>query len=143
MRNTWRRPLGPLEERFKEHLKGPPPIHNHSHNTGHTTTQDNFHIIGREDYGIAITIKESTYIRDNNPTLNRNIGMFNLDHIWDRVLLNTPGLKIKRHAQDIGHAQSTQPNTPMQFFTGSMEHAQRIPLSGEYAWNLLEHILRH
>ena len=64
----------------------------------------------------------------NNPTLNRNIG--------DRVLLNTPGLKIKGHA--IGHAQNTQPNTPtplnqpkspMQFFTGPMEHAQGTPLS--------------
>ena len=63
------------------------------------------------------------YIRVNNPTLNRKIGKFNLHYIWDRVLLNTPGLKIKRHAQDIGHAQCTQPNTPMQFFTGTVEHA--------------------
>ena len=47
----------------------------------------------------------------------------------DRVLLNTPGLKIKRHAQDIGHAQSTQPKIPMHIFTGSMEHAERTPLS--------------
>ena len=28
------------------------------------------------------------------------------------VLLNTPGLKIKGHVEAIGHAQSTQPNTP-------------------------------
>ena len=91
--------------------------------------QDNFQIIGREDHGIARTIKESICIRVNNPTLNRNIGKFNLHHIWDRVLLKTPGLKIKRHAQDIGHAQSSQPNSPMHFFTGSMEHAQRTPLS--------------
>ena len=35
----------------------------------------------------------------NNPTLNRNIGKFNLPHIWDRVLLNTPDLTLKRHAQ--------------------------------------------
>ena len=69
------------------------------------------------------------YIRVNSPTLNGNIGKFNLHHIWERVLLNTPGLKIKRHAQDIGHAQSTALNTPMQFFTGSMEHAQRTPIS--------------
>ena len=27
-------------ERFKEHIKEPSPIHNHSHNTVHTTTQD-------------------------------------------------------------------------------------------------------
>ena len=54
--------------------------------------------------------------------------------------------KIKRHVQAIGHAQNTQPNSPtplnqpntpyhyatqhpMKFFTGSMEHAQRTPLS--------------
>ena len=92
-------------------------------------------------------IKESIYIMVNNPTLNRNIGMYNLHHIWDRVLLNNPGLKIKRHVQAIGHAQNSQPNSPtplkqpnspiplsqpnipMQFFTCSMEHAQRTPLS--------------
>ena len=74
----------------------------------------------KSKYGIARTIKESIYIRVNKPTLNRNMGKFNLHHIWDRVLLNTPGLKIKRHAQDIGHAQSTQPNMPMQVFKGSM-----------------------
>ena len=34
-------------ERFKYHLKEPSPIHNHSNNTGHTTTQDNFQILGR------------------------------------------------------------------------------------------------
>ena len=51
----------------------------------------------------------------NNPTLNRNIGKLNLHNIWDRVFLNTPGLKIKRHAQDNGHAHSTQSNTPMHF----------------------------
>ena len=102
-----------LGERFKQHLKEPSPLHNHSNNTGHTTTQDKCQIVGREDHRIAKTIKESIYIGVTNPTLNRNIGTFNLHHIQDRVLLNTPGLKIKRHAQDIGHAQWTQPNTPM------------------------------
>ena len=40
-------------------------------------------------------IKESIYIRVNNPSLNNNIGKFNLSHIWDRVLLNTKGLTLK------------------------------------------------
>ena len=31
----------------------------------------------------------------NNPSLNNNIGKFNLSHIWDRVLLNTKGLTLK------------------------------------------------
>ena len=35
-------------ERFKEHLKDPSPIHHHSNNTGHHTSQNNFQIIGRD-----------------------------------------------------------------------------------------------
>ena len=81
-------------ERFKEHLKDPSPIHHQNNATGHLTTNDNFQIIGREEHGTARTIKESIYIRINNPTLNRNIGKFNLHHIWDSILLNTLGLKI-------------------------------------------------
>ena len=49
---------------------------------------------------LARNIKESIYIRVNirvnNPTLNNNIGKFNLPHIWDRVLLNTKGLNFKK-----------------------------------------------
>ena len=83
-------------EGFKEHLKEPSPIHHHSNNTGHPTSQNNFQIIGREEHGLAKNIKESIFIRVNNPTLNRNIGKFNLPHIWDRVLLNTSGLTLKK-----------------------------------------------
>ena len=35
-------------ERYKEHLKAPSAIHHHSIQTGHTTNQNNFQIIGRE-----------------------------------------------------------------------------------------------
>ena len=118
-------------ERFKEQLKDPSPIHHHSNNTGHPTSQDNFQIIGREGHGLARTIKESIFIRVNNATLNRNIGEFNLPYIWDRVFLNTASLKIKRHSHNVGHTQPntpthlsqpniptqfSQPNSPMQFF---------------------------
>ena len=91
-------------ERFKEHLKEPSTIHAHSTQTGHSTTPDNFNIIGREDHGLARTVKESVCIRVNNPTLNRNVGKYNLHHIWDRVLFNTPHLKINN---DNGHAHRT------------------------------------
>ena len=87
-----------LCERCKEHLKQPSPIHAHIQHTGHNTTESSFNIIGREGQGLARTIKECIYIRVNNPTLNQNI----LSHIWDRVLLNTPGLKL---------ASSQQPST--------------------------------
>ena len=82
-----------LGERYREHLKEPSPIHAHSTQTVHNTTPDNFNIIGREDHGLARTIKESIYIRVNNPTLNRNIGKYSLNHIWDRVSLITSSLK--------------------------------------------------
>ena len=63
-------------------------------------------------------LKNLIFINVNNPTLNRNIGKFNLPYIWDRVLLNTPGLTLKRHAQAVVHANPnisllTQPNLPM------------------------------
>ena len=74
-------------ERYKEHLKEPSPIHQHSNQTGHPTSHNNFQIIGREGHNLARNIKESIFIRVNNPTLNNNIGKFNLPHIWDRVLL--------------------------------------------------------
>ena len=63
----------------------------------------------RERQGLARNIKESIFIRVNNPTLNRNIGKFNLPHIWDRVLLNTPGLTLKRHVQAVWNANSNVP----------------------------------
>ena len=62
-----------IRERFKEHLKQPSPIHAHIQQTRHNTTDNSFNIIGREDEGLARTIKESIYIRVNNPTLNQNI----------------------------------------------------------------------
>ena len=88
-----------LGERSKEHLKQPSPIHAHIHQRGHTITDTSFSIIGREDWGQARTIKESIFIRVNNPTLNQNIGKYNLSHIWDRVLFNTPGLKLSSSQQ--------------------------------------------
>ena len=82
-----------LGERYREHLKEPSPIHTHSTQTVNNTTLDNFNITGRENHGLARTIKESIYIRVNNLTLDLNIGKYSLNHIWDRVLLNTPTLK--------------------------------------------------
>ena len=47
---------------------------------------------------LARNIKESIFIRVNNPRLNRNISKFNVPHIWDRILLKTPGLNLKSWA---------------------------------------------
>ena len=40
-------------------------------------------------------VKINVIAQVNNPSLNNNIGKFNLSHIWDRVLLNTKGLTLK------------------------------------------------
>ena len=84
-----------FEERYKEYLKAPSPIFDHDNTTGHKTSVDNFKIIGREGHSTSRTIKETIYIRVNNPTLNRNVGKYNLPHIWDKVLFANPELKIK------------------------------------------------
>ena len=84
-----------FEDRYKEHLKAPSPIFEHNNATGHTTSVENFKIIGRKGHGMARTIKEAIYIRVNSPTLNRNVVKYNLLHIWDKVLFSIPEVKIK------------------------------------------------
>ena len=84
-----------FEERYKEHLKAPSPIFEHNNTTGHTTLVENFKIIRREGHGMARTIKEAIYIRGHYPTLNRNVGKYNLPHIWNKVLFSILELKIK------------------------------------------------
>ena len=93
-------------ERYKEHLKAPSAIHHHSSQTGNHTSHNNFQIIGREGHNLGRNIKESIFIGVNNPTLNNNIGKFNLSHIWDSVLLNTKGLNLKRQVNN----NNNQPN---------------------------------
>ena len=100
-------------ERYKEHLKDPSPIHQHSNHTDHPTSHNNFQIIGREGNSLARNIKESIFISVNNSTFNRNISKVNLPHIWDRVLLKIPGLNLKRHVQVVGHVNSNNSNTPL------------------------------
>ena len=82
-------------ERFKEHLKHPSPIDDHSNITSQSTTLDNFSIVGREDQNLMRLIKEAIYIRVNSPSLNKNIGKYHLPHIWDEVLNNITELKLK------------------------------------------------
>ena len=96
-------------ERYKEHLKPPSAIHHHRNQTGCTTNQNNFQIIGREGHNLARHIKESIYISVSNPTSNNNIGKFNLSHIWDRVLLNTKGLTLNNHSNN-NNNQLTSPH---------------------------------
>ena len=85
-----------FEERYREHLKAPSPIVELNNVTGHTTSVETFMIIGREGHNMARAIKDAIYITVNNPTLNGNIGKYNLPHIWYKVLFSIPDLKTKK-----------------------------------------------
>ena len=125
-----------LGDRCKEHLKGPSPIHAHIQHTGHNATAENFNIIGREDRDLVRTIKEAIYIRVNKPSVKRNVGKYHLSHLWDRVLFNTPGLKIDStqhplHTHNNGLVQTIPTNNNSPLTTGisgyalNSEHALR------------------
>ena len=81
-------------ERFREHMRAPSPIHDYHNITGHEVSVDNFSIVSR-DQSIARTIKEEILIRINDPSINRNIGKYQLPLIWDEVLVKSPELKFK------------------------------------------------
>ena len=82
-------------ERYREHMRAPSPIMDHQNITGHEVSLDNFTIVGMEENSIARNIKEAIFIRVNDPSLNRNIGKFQLSHIWDEVLSRSPELHLK------------------------------------------------
>ena len=82
-------------ERYREHMRSPSPIMDHYNNTDHELSLENFTIVGREDNNIARNIKEAIFIKVNDPSLNRNIGKFQLPHIWDEVLARSPELHLK------------------------------------------------
>ena len=73
-------------ERFREHIRAASPTHDHHNITGHELSLDKFSIVGREDQNIARATKEAILIRVNEPLLNRNIGKYQLPHIWGEVL---------------------------------------------------------
>ena len=54
-----------------------------------------FTIIDREAQGATRTIKKAMYICLNDPPLNRNLGKYNLPHLWDEILQDTLLLQLK------------------------------------------------
>ena len=84
-----------LGNQKNEHLKAPSPIYDHSNTTGQNVNINNFSIVGREEQNLSRLIKESMFIRVNNPSLNKNIGKYHLPHVWDEVLINNIELKLK------------------------------------------------
>ena len=85
-----------LGDRIKEHLKAPSPIHHHSSSTGHPLSPQCFNIIHQETQGPSRNIKEAMFMHVNDPSLNRNLGKYQLPHIWDTILQDTPVLQVKQ-----------------------------------------------
>ena len=92
-----------LGERVKEHFKVPSPIHLHSTTTGHPMDPEQFNIVHKEVNSHSRTIKEAMFICVQDPTLNKNLGKYQLPHIWDHLLLASPTLQ---------HKPSSLPTTP-------------------------------
>ena len=81
-------------ERFREHLRSLSPIYDHYKTTRHEVSLDNLSIVGRDDQSMTRAIREAMLIRVNDPSLNRNIGKYQLPHIWDEVLVRSPELQL-------------------------------------------------
>ena len=84
-----------LGDRVKEHFKAPSPIHLHSTTTGHPMDSEQFNIEHKEVNSHSRTIKKAMFICIQDPTLNRNLGKYQLLHIWDHLLQLSPTLQLK------------------------------------------------
>ena len=110
-----------LGERVKEHLKAPSPIFHHSSATGHSLEPDNFNIIHKEVHSHSRTIKEAMFICVSDPTLNRNLGKYQLLHIWDSILQASPMLQLK--PSSLPTSPSPFPPTILNIPTQSMHNS--------------------
>ena len=63
--------------------------------TGHPMDPEQFSIVHKEVNNQSRTIKEAMFICVQDPTLNRNLGKYQLLHIWDHLLMESPTLQHK------------------------------------------------
>ena len=49
-----------------------------------------------EAQGPSRNVTEAMFIHVNDPSLNRNLGKYQLPHIWDNILQGTPALQVKQ-----------------------------------------------
>ena len=83
-----------LRDRVNEHLKAPSSIYLHSNTTRHPLKPE-FQHNTQGTHSSSRTIKEAMFIRVNDPVLNRNLGKYQLPHVWDNILQDTPTLQLK------------------------------------------------
>ena len=74
-------------------LQGPLPTHLHNTTKGHQMDPEQFSIVHKEVNSQSRTIKEAMFIWVQDPTLNRNLGKYQLPHIWDQLLMASPTLQ--------------------------------------------------
>ena len=65
----------------KEHLRALSPIHKHSNSTGPPVSPECFNIVNREPQVFTRNIKEAMYICLNDPSLNSDLGKYQLTHM--------------------------------------------------------------
>ena len=70
------------------------PIQHHYNTTGHALYIDSISIVEKKDQNIARSIKEAILIIVSDPSLNSNIDKYQMQHISDEVLVNSPKLKL-------------------------------------------------
>ena len=100
-----------LGERVKEHLKAPSQIIHHSAATGHPLDSDNFNIIHKKVHSHSRTIKGDMFICVNDPTLNRNLGNYQLPYIWDSILQAPPMLHPQNTPKLLSNSSKHSPHT--------------------------------
>ena len=71
-------------------------FHHHSSSTGHPLSPECFNIIHWETQGSSRNIKKAMFIRVNDPSLNRNLGKYQLPHIWDNILKDASMPQVKQ-----------------------------------------------
>ena len=78
-------------DRLKKHLRALSPIYQQSL----YRNVDSFSIVGREAHAVTRTIKETMFIKVNDPPLNRNQAKYHLPYIWDEGLQDTLALYLR------------------------------------------------
>ena len=76
-----------LAERTSEHSKPPSALHMHHTDQGHPLPSlDHTSILSGEPNKFRRYVKESIFIRAVDPSLNKNVGKYELPHCWDNVI---------------------------------------------------------
>ena len=83
-----------LGERVKEHFKAPP-LSTYTIPPQDAQYPEQFNIVHKEVNNQVRTIKEAMFIWVQDQTLNRNLGKYQLPHIWDHLLMASPTLQCK------------------------------------------------